>query len=200
MACILRGTVNEKGILVTPNTKQKEFLYHFLNRLKLEVLELKQHTVNAAPKEPLLDLIHGFPGTGKSELIKWMRQLMEDGLKWEHGVQFICLAFQNATAAQMNGHTIHHWSGIPARNESGSCEGASHQLSIKCQALRVIIIDEVSMVSAELLGALQYVVTKAVRLRGTYKKRRNGDIRAFAGVNLVMCGDFWQLHPVSGIF
>ena len=152
------------------------------------MLELKQHTVNAAPKEPLLDLIHGFPGTGKSELIKWMRQLMEDGLQWEHGVQFICLAFQNATAAHMNGHTIHHWSGIPARNESGSCEGASHQLSIKCQALRVIIIDEVSMVSAELLGALQYVVTKAVRLRGTYKKRRNGSIRAFAGVNLVMCG------------
>ena len=98
-----------------------------------------------------------------------MRQLMEDGLKWEHGVQFICLAFQNATAAQMNGYTIHHWSGIPARNESGSSEGARHQLSVKCQALRVIIIDEVSMVSAELLGALQYVVTKAVRLRGTYK-------------------------------
>ena len=100
----------------------------------------------------------------------------------------------------MNGHTIHHWSGIPARNESGSCEGASHQLSIKCQALRVIIIHEVSMVSAELLGALQYVVTKAVRFRGTFKKRRNGGIRAFVGVNLVMCGDFWRLHPVSGIF
>ena len=77
MACILRGTPNEKGILVRPNTKQKEFLYHFLNRL--EVLELQQHIVNAAPKEPLLDSIHGFPGTGKSELIKWMRQLMEKG-------------------------------------------------------------------------------------------------------------------------
>ena len=79
MASILRGTPNEKGILAKPNTKQKEFLYHFLNRLKLEVLELQQHIVNAAPKEPLLDLIHGFPGTGKSELIKWMRRLMEEG-------------------------------------------------------------------------------------------------------------------------
>ena len=86
MACILRGTPNEKGILVTPNTKQKEFLYHFLNRLKLEVLELRQHIVNAACKETLFDLIHGFPGTGKSELIKWMRRLMEEGLGWEHGL------------------------------------------------------------------------------------------------------------------
>ena len=64
----------------------------------------------------------------------------------------------------------------------------------------MIIIDEVSMVSAELLGALQYVVTKAIRVRGTYKKRRNGTTCSFAGVHLVMCGDFWQLHPVSGIF
>ena len=34
----------------------------------------------------------------------------------------------------------------------------------------------------------------------TYKKRCNGTTRAFGGINLVMCGDFWQLHPVSGIF
>ena len=75
------GHPTQKGILVKPNTKQKEFLYHFLNRLKLEVLELQQHIVNAAPEEPLLDLIHGFPGTGKSELIKWMRQLMEKRIR-----------------------------------------------------------------------------------------------------------------------
>ena len=45
---------------------------------------------------------------------------MEEGLGWEHGVQFVCLAFQNAMAAQINGHTVHHWSGIPARNDDGN--------------------------------------------------------------------------------
>ena len=75
-------------------------------------------------------------------------------------MQFVYLAFQNAMAALINGH--HHWSGIPARAtaESGCGFGDSHKLSTKCQSLRVLIIDELSMVSAELFGALQYVVRK----------------------------------------
>ena len=54
------------------------------------------------------------------------------------------------------------------------------------------------MVSAELLGSLQYVIQKAIRAQGTYKKRADGSIRYFGGVNVVMCTDFWQLQPVSG--
>ena len=69
--------------------------------------------------------------------------MMEEGLGWEHGVQFVCLAFQNAMAAQINGHTVHHWSGIPARNDDGSAMGDRHKQSMKCGALRVIIVDEV---------------------------------------------------------
>ena len=96
-----------------PNAEQENFLKHFVSRLKLEVLEMQQRRTNEAEQEPLLDLIHGFPGTGKSAVIAWMRRLMEEGLGWEHGVQFVCLAFQNAMAAQINGYTIHHWSGLP---------------------------------------------------------------------------------------
>ena len=126
-----------------PNEKQKEFLEHFVRRLKVEWLEKQQGKINSNPGEPLLDVVHGFPGTGKSAVIGWMRQLMEDGLGWEHGVQFVCLAFQNAMAAQIDGHTVHHWSGIPARNDDGNATGDKHKLSMKCRALRVIIIDEV---------------------------------------------------------
>ena len=68
--------------------------------------------------------------------------MMEEGLGWEHDVQFVCLAFQNAMAAQINGHTIHHWSGIPARNEDGNATGDKHKQSMKCTALRVVMIDE----------------------------------------------------------
>ena len=46
--------------------------------------------------------------------------MIEEGLGWEHKVQFVCLAFQNAMVTQING-----------------------QQSMKCRALRVIIIDEV---------------------------------------------------------
>ena len=110
----------------------------------MEWLEKQQGIINQNPGEPLLDLIHGFPGTGKSAVIGWMRQVMEEGLGWEHGVQFVCLAFQNAMAAQINGHTVHNWSGSPAISDDRSSLGDKHKQSIKCGALRVIIIDEVA--------------------------------------------------------
>ena len=164
----------------------------------MEVLEQQLQRVNTSDEEPLLDVVHGFPGTGKSRLIHWMRLLKEKGLGWQHGIHFVCLAFQNAMAARINGFTIHHWSGIPTRQTDGNNTGDRHQQSIKCQALRVIILDEVSMNSAELVGALNDVVSKAMRSVGTYKKRRDGTSRVFGGLNVAMCVDFWQLKPVTG--
>ena len=54
------------------------------------------------------------------------------------------------------------------------------------------------MDSAELLGALEYAVKTAIRVRGTYKTRQDGTTRAFGGVNVVMCVDFYKLQPVGG--
>ncbi len=54
------------------------------------------------------------------------------------------------------------------------------------------------MMSAELLGTLEQVVSKAVRTKGTHKQRVDGSSRVWGGVNIIMCADFWQLHPVSG--
>ena len=181
-----------------PNQEQRAFLVRFRDRLKLEVLKQQQQRVNKSVKEPLLDLVHGFLGTGKSRVIHWMRQLMEKGLGWQHGVQFVCLAFQNAMAAHINGFTIHHWSGIPTRPMAGNSTGDRHQQSIKCQALRVMILDELGMNSAELLGALNYVTSNAIRTNNTYKKQKDGTTRVFGALNVVMCVDFWQLKPVSG--
>ena len=56
------------------------------------------------------------------------------------------------------------------------------------------------MIPAELLGKLEYVIRCAVRVKNTYKKRPGGEHRVFGGVNIIMCADFWQLHPVSGTF
>ena len=153
-----------------PNSQQLAFLKHFARRLKVEILEMKQRTCEASTQEPLLDLVHGFPGTGKSKVIGWMRSLMEKGLGWVHGIQFVCLAFQNAMAAQINGFTVHHWSGIPPRKADGGASADKQKLSIKCQALRVVIIDEISMIDAELLGGLEYMIASVIRQQGAYKK------------------------------
>ena len=86
-----------------PSTEQLSILEHFVERMKLERLEARLNSINRNSQDPLFALIHGLPGTGKSRLISWVRELMERGLGWTHGVQFVCLAVQNAMAAQING-------------------------------------------------------------------------------------------------
>ena len=188
---ILKGTLK-------PNREQKQFLDHFVARLQVERMEERSRTPASTSAKPFFDLVHGFPGTGKSKVIAWMRVLMEQGLGWTHGVQFVCLAFQNSMAA-LNGFTIHHWSGIPARSDDGARSmGDSFKLSVKVQCLRVMIIDELSMISAELFATLEFVTSKVVRSRGTYKIQRDGSTRPFGGMNVVLCVDWWQLQPVAG--
>ena len=62
--------------------------------------------------------------------------------------------------------------------------------------LRWLLIDEISMVSAELLSELQYLVQQAVRNPGTYKVRSDKSKRVFGGINTLLFGDWWQLRAV----
>ena len=59
-------------------------------------------------------------------------------------------------------------------------------LSIKCQCFRSILTDEISMVSAELLGALEHVVQKVVKGRALRKKGADGSKRLFGGINVIL--------------
>ena len=71
-----------------------------------------------------------------------------------------------------NGFAIHHWPGILARAIDGSAIGRKRLQSIKCHALRVMILDELSMDSSELLGSLEYVVETAIRGKERITKRK----------------------------
>ena len=153
--------------------------------------------------EPLFDLIHGIPGAGKSMVIAWICELFTDVLGWTSGNQLICLAVQHTMAANIGGSTIHHWGNIPFRDEKGNatgyCKGGQRTTTVlfdRCFNLRWILIDEISMVSAELLAELQFLVRQAVRKPGTYKVRPDKTIRSFGGINTLLFGDWWQLRPV----
>ena len=68
---------------------------------------------------------------------------------WTHGVQFVCLAFQNSMASQIGGCTLHHWSGNPVSETDGTAlTKDAHKLATKRQSVRWALIDEVSFRAA----------------------------------------------------
>ena len=67
LSTILQGQCCEGGGLLKPNTEQSAFLRHFTARLQLEAGEQRAGKINTARAEPLLDCVHGLPGTGASK-------------------------------------------------------------------------------------------------------------------------------------
>ena len=102
----------------------------------------KAHANRQVREEPMRGFIHGPPGTGKSRLIYWIRRLFTEALGWEHGVQFLCVAFQNRVAHAMGGVTCHAGGDITV---GGGDKGLDHTdidvLFTRNQDLRWLLFD-----------------------------------------------------------
>ena len=97
-----------------PNEKQMQILKCVIDRILVEFRlhkegsELRKGDPELErEEEPLRGLVHGPPGTGKSRVINWIRRLFVEALGWQHGVEFIFVAFQNRVAYAMGGTTLH---------------------------------------------------------------------------------------------
>jgi len=127
----------------------------------------------------------GSAGTGKTFLLnKFIKYLKK--AKISVGVT----ASTGIAATHLDGRTIHSWSGIGLKNDM---DNESIRDLIKRKYLRdrirktkVLIIDEISMLDADRLDLVDRVCREAKHL----------DI-PFGGMQIVMCGDFFQLPPIG---
>ncbi|MEK7648083.1 MAG: AAA family ATPase [Patescibacteria group bacterium] len=123
--------------------------------------------------------ITGRAGTGKSTLLTHFR---------EHTKKKIAvLAPTGVAALNVRGQTIHSFFLIPPHITplSAGKEKLSPRLKPICKALETIIIDEVSMVRAELLDCIDVLL-----------RRYRGSQEPFGGVQMIFIGDLYQLPPV----
>ena len=157
-------------------------------------------------KDPLLWVLHGGPGTGKSEVSLMAKELFIDVCGWEMGGEFQMVALQAVMAQLLGGDTIHHAAGI---NPFGVKQDADAQrkanqkqteVGKRIMRWRWLFIDEISMVSAKLLAELDMKLRSVMSDVGSMKRGRRGQVRAFGGINIVFVGDFWQLEPPKGGF
>ena len=130
--------------------------------------------------------ITGPAGCGKSYLIKYIVHQAQSRKR-----QIAAVALTGAAASLIKGQTLHRWAGIGlARDDSTKL--ASNIVRYKpnvrkrWQSIETLIIDEVSMMSAELFNKINHVAQQI---------RRNNSF--FGGIQVIFCGDFAQLEPIK---
>jgi ATP-dependent exoDNAse (exonuclease V) alpha subunit len=135
-------------------------------------LDLMEHTTQNV-------FITGRAGTGKSTLLTHFRSITTKKVAY--------LAPTGVAALNINGQTIHSFFKFRHDVTLDSIKKKSKGKETKLyKKLDAIVIDEISMVRADLLDSID----KFMRLNG------NNENLAFGGVQMIFIGDLYQLPPV----
>lgn len=126
----------------------------------------------------------GPAGSGKTfvlnRYIRWLRSC---------GIEPAVTASTGIAATHLGGLTIHSWSGIGIKEYLSEYDkdriAQTERLVKRFRDTRVLIIDEVSMLSVRTLELVDQAIQAGLQSH-----------EPFGGMQVVLCGDFFQLPPV----
>ncbi|MBS0242077.1 MAG: AAA family ATPase [Proteobacteria bacterium] len=121
--------------------------------------------------------ITGRAGTGKSTLLRALAELVAEPM--------VIVAPTGLAAVNVGGQTIHSFFGLPPRLVGPDDIRRSRNGGLM-RKLKLLVIDEVSMVRSDLMWAIDQ----------SLRVNRGRPREPFGGVRLVMFGDLHQLPPV----
>ena len=147
----------------------------------------------SSDQEKIIDLylqgknlfISGGAGTGKSYILNYLKNNFSNC-----GLQIT--ASTGIAAVNINGSTIHSWSGIGLANQpleqiiNNLYSSKFSKIRKKIINTKSLAIDEISMISAETFDILDNV----------FKEIRQND-KPFGGLQVLFFGDFLQLPPIN---
>ncbi len=126
----------------------------------------------------------GEPGSGKTHTVNqyasWLRA---------HGIEPAITASTGIAATHIGGLTVHSWSGIGIKSRLSAYDldriASNERIVKRIQRTKILIIDEVSMLSPDTLFSIDEVCREILQ-----------SSRAFGGLQIVFVGDFFQLPPI----
>jgi ATP-dependent DNA helicase PIF1 len=127
----------------------------------------------------------GAPGAGKSYLLREYISFLES-----RNILAAITAYTGIAASHINGRTLHSWAGLRFGAMTPEQERervyANKRLADRIRSAKVLIIDEISMLHAEEFERVDFIC-----------KTARGSLEPFGGIQLICCGDFFQIPPVN---
>lgn len=154
-------------------------------------------------EKPLRMLMTGPGGTGKTHVVKAVKRVMAN-YGCGHRIRF--LAPTGSAASNIDGMTVHKGLGIKIAKKDGRGKGGREigesaedltvlvsvqnkaQLHDEWRNVDVVLIDEVSLTSAQLLCEIDQALRFAKEVYDEW----------FGGITVIFAGDFYQYPPVGG--
>lgn len=140
----------------------------------LEILKMGQNVFLTGPA-----------GSGKTFVLNQYIDFLK-----QQKVEVAITASTGIAATHMGGQTIHAWSGIGIRDaltwQEAKELATDGELHARYRRTKVLIIDEISMLDADRLDAVEQVC-----------RATKDPFLPFGGLQVVLCGDFFQLPPVG---
>jgi ATP-dependent DNA helicase PIF1 len=121
--------------------------------------------------------ITGKAGTGKSVLLQY--------LKYKSNKKLVVGAFTGVAALNVGGQTLNSLFKLPIGFIDLSQVRADSRVATLMRHVDMVIIDEISMVRTDMMGAIDVILRQA-----------RGNNEPFGGIQMVMFGDPYQLPPV----
>ncbi len=174
-----KGKQNHDNYYNPPSYKKK------LNEKRIEIENLQlgeeqQKIFDILENQNKNMFITGRAGTGKSALLQYF--------KYKSKKRLVVVAPTGVAALNVGGQTIHSLFGIPPTflsEEKIQSLRVGQRTAFLLRNIDTVVIDEISMVRADLMDAIDQILKIA---------RRND--QPFGGVQMVLFGDLYQLPPV----
>jgi ATP-dependent DNA helicase PIF1 len=126
----------------------------------------------------------GEPGAGKTHTINIFVNYLRD-----HDVEPAITASTGIAATHIGGMTIHSWSGLGIKTKLDKYDldkiATSEYIVKRINRTKVLIIDEISMLSTNMLDMVDMVC----------REIKQSD-EPFGGIQVILVGDFFQLPPI----